>query len=491
MPVWHIARHPQGERRMSDRSLIDLTAVQAVALLRAGKVSPAELVEASAARIAAVEPAINALPILCLERARVQAASIGGDGGAGWLGGLPISVKDLDEVAGVRHTMGGSVLFAETVSTESSPMVRVLEGRGAIPVGKSNSPEFGFNASTINALHGPTRNPYDTRLTVGGSSGGAAASVATGEVWLATGSDLGSSIRLPAAFCGVVGLRPSPGRVPRGRRGMPFSTLPVLGPIARTVGDVALGLDAMVAELWSDPLSLPAQPGAFSAALARPVGPARVAWSADLGVSPVDPEIAALCTAAVARFAEAGAVVEEACPDLSQAVEVFHAIRGVNHLAAFAPLAAAEGARVIPEIHASLERARGVPIERFAWAERERAAMFARLMDFFETHDVLVCPAAIMPPFPAEWRRVDRLGNHAFDSYIDWIAITFAISLLGVPVLSLPVGFTGAGLPVGIQIIGRPRGDAAVLAAGAVLEQVIGAPGQRPVDPVVRHAAPG
>jgi amidase len=468
---------------MADRSLIDLTAVEAVALLRARKVSPAELVEAAAARIEEVEPLVNALPILCLDRARDQAKAIGDGGGQAWLGGLPVSVKDLDEVAGVRHTMGGSVLFEDVVSRESSPMVRVLEGNGGIPVGKSNSPEFGFNASTINALHGPTRNPYDLRLTVGGSSGGAAASVATGEVWLATGSDLGSSIRLPAAFCGVVGLRPSPGRVPRARRGMPFSTLPVLGPIARTVGDVALGMDAMVGEVWSDPLSLPAEPGVFSAAVAAPVGPRRVAWSADLGVTPVDPEIAAICAAAVARFAEAGAAVEEACPDLGHAVKVFHAIRGVNHLAAFAPLVEAQGERVIPEIHASLERARTVPIERFAWAERERAAMFGRLMDFLEVHDVLVCPAAIMPPFPAEWRRVDRLGNHQFDSYIDWIAITFAISLLGVPVLSLPVGFTKAGLPVGVQIIGRPRGDAAVLAAGAVLEAVIGAPGRRPVTP--------
>ncbi len=472
-----------------DRRLIDLTAVEAVALLRAGKVSPAELVEAAAGRIAAVEPVVNALPILCLDRARDAARAIRPNTKPAWLGGLPISVKDLDEVAGVRHTMGGSVLHADTVSTVSSPMVEVLEDNGAIPVGKSNSPEFGFNASTINALHGPTRNPYDPRLTVGGSSGGAAASVATGEVWLATGSDLGSSIRLPAAFCGVVGLRPSPGRVPRGRRGMPFSTLPVLGPIARTVADVALGLDAMVAERWHDPLSLPATPGEFSAALARPRSPKRVAWSPDLGVSPVDPEIAAVCAATVARFSETGAEVDEACPDLGKAVEVFHAIRGVNHLAAFAPLAEAEGERVIPEIHASLERARTVPIERFAWAERERAAMFARLMDFLEIHDVLVCPAAIIAPFPAEWRRVDMLGNHRFDSYIDWIAITFAISLLGVPVLSLPVGFTAAGLPVGIQIIGRPRGDAAVLAAGAVLEQVIGAKGGQPVDPVSPPAA--
>jgi Asp-tRNA(Asn)/Glu-tRNA(Gln) amidotransferase A subunit family amidase len=216
--------------------------------------------------------------------------------------------------------MGGSVLFETVTSTESSPMVRILESNGGIPVAKSNSPEFGFNASTINALHGPTRNPYDTRLTVGGSSGGAAASVATGEVWLATGSDLGSSIRLPAAFCGVAGLRPSPGRIPRARRGMPFSTLPVLGPIARTVADVALGMEAMVGESWSDPLSLPSRPGMFTEAVVAPAAPRRVAWSPDLGVTPVDHEVAARCAAAVARFAEAGGV---ACDEDARVVLVF------------------------------------------------------------------------------------------------------------------------------------------------------------------------
>ncbi|WP_458097900.1 amidase [Roseomonas sp. WA12] len=475
-----------------DRTLIDLTATEAVALLRRRAISPAELVEAAAGRIAEVEPAVNAVPILCLDRARAAAQSIAAAPARAddpnWLGGLPVTVKDLDEVAGVRHSFGGSVMFENHVSERSSPSVALLEGNGGITLGKSNSPEFGFNASTINALFGPTRNPFDTRLTVGGSSGGAAASLATGEAWMALGSDLGASIRLPAAFCSVVGLRPSPGRVPRARRGMIFSMLPVVGPITRTVADCGLMLDAMAGEVWTDPLSLPsAVPGTFGQAASAPRKPGRIGFSMDLGVTPVDPEVAALVQAAVDRLAEAGAGIEQSAPDVSQGRDVFHAIRGVKHLAGFAPMIAQHGDRVIPEIHASVERAEALPIADYARAESARAAMFQRVMDFLQTHDFLLCPTAIMPPFPAEWRRVERLGAHEFEFYIDWIAITFTLSLTGCPVISIPCGFTAAGLPVGLQILGRPRGEAALLQMAAWCEEVLGALGKRPIDPIIRH----
>jgi amidase len=475
-----------------DRTLIDLTATEAVALLRRRAVSPAELVEAAAGRIAAVEPAVNALPILCLDRARDQARAVAAaparPHGPNWLGGLPVTVKDLDEVAGVRHSFGGSVLFENNVSERSSPSVELLEGNGGVTLGKSNSPEFGFNASTVNALFGPTRNPFDTRLTVGGSSGGAAASVATGEAWMALGSDLGASIRLPAAFCSVVGLRPSPGRVPRARRGMVFSMLPVVGPITRTVADCGLMLDAMAGEVWTDPLSLPsAVPGSFGQAASTPCRPGRIGFSMDLGVTPVDSEVEAVVRDAVARLAAAGARIEDAAPDLSQGRDVFHAIRGVNHLAAFAPLIAQHGERVIPEIHSSTERAAALPIADYARAENARAGMFQRLMDFLSEHNFLLCPTAIMTPFPAEWRRVERLGAHEFDSYIDWIAITFTLSLTGCPIISIPCGFTANGMPVGLQILGRPRGEAALLGMAAWCEEVLGAFGRHPVDPQIRH----
>ena len=475
-----------------DRALIDLTATEAVALLRRRAVSPAELVEAAAGRIAEVEPAVNAVPILCLDRAQDRARAIAAGAprphDPNWLAGLPVTVKDLDEVAGVRHTFGGSVLFENYVSERSSPSVELLEGNGAVTLGKSNSPEFGFNASTINALFGPTRNPFDTRLTVGGSSGGAAASVATGEAWMALGSDLGASIRLPAAFCSVVGLRPSPGRVPRARRGMSFSMLPVVGPITRTVADCGLMLDAIAGEVWTDPLSLPgAAPGAFGTAATTPRKPGRVGFSMDLGVTPVDPEVAAVVEAAIARLADAGAGIERKAPDLSQGRHVFHAIRGVNHLAAFAPMIAQHGERVIPEIHSSTERAASLPIADYARAENARVAMFQRLMDFLEEHDFLICPTAVMTPFPAEWRRVERLGEHEFDSYIDWIAITFTLSLTSCPVISIPCGFTAGGMPVGLQVLGRPRGEDALLRMAAWCEEVLGAFGRKPVDPMIRH----
>ena len=480
----------------ADPNLIRLTACEAVDLLRKGELKPSELVEASAARIAMIEPQVNAMPITCVERARERAHALEAAGrpaafDPAWLAGLPISVKDLDEVSGVRHTFGGSVIYKDYVSTRSSPMVDVLEANGAVPIGKSNSPEFGFNASTINALFGPTRNPYDTSRTVGGSSGGAAASVATGEVWMATGSDLGSSIRLPAAFCSVVGLRPSFGRVPRAAKGMPFNTLPVLGPIARTVADTALMMDAMVAERWNDPLSLPANPGEFSAGASARAKPRRIAFSPDLGVTPVDPAIAAVVAAAVARFQEAGIAVEEKTPDVASGIEVFHGIRGVNHLANMGPLVETYGDQVIPEIHYSVTRAADLPIERYAWAERERAALFFRLMEFFETYDFLVCPTAIMEPFPAEWRRVDTLGSHRFGSYIDWIAITFTISLTGCPAISVPCGFTAAGLPVGLQIIARPRREAELLGVAQIFEDIVGAFGRQPVDPKAPAAVEG
>ncbi|GHD20712.1 amidase [Tianweitania populi] len=469
---------------MSNAALLNLTAVEAVERLKSRDISSLELVEASIRRIEAVEPKVNALPITCFERARTQARHFDdAKGSASILTGLPISVKDLDEVAGVRHTNGGSVIFEEYVATKSSPMVETLETNGAITMGKSNSPEFGFNANTINDLFGPTRNPYDTSRTAAGSSGGAAVSVATGEVWLATGSDLGSSIRLPAAYNSVVGLRPSPGRVPRARKGMPFNTLAVLGPIARTVGDTALMLDAMVAEHWADPLTIPVTEGQFLHAASNRKAPRRIGFSPDLGVTPVDPEIAAIVEAAAKRFTEAGIPVEHDAPDLSNGVEVFHAIRGVNHLANMGPLCEAHGDRMIPEIHYSVKRAAELPITRYAWGERERAQMFLRTMAFFDDYDLLVCPTGIMEPFPCDWRRVDKLHDHEFDAYIDWIAITYTISLLGCPSISVPCGFTKSGMPVGLQLVGRPRGEADLLAAAQIFEDIVGALGRTPVDP--------
>src|SRR5215475_12266472 len=264
-----------------------LTARQAVDLLKRREIRPLDLVEASLARIAATDSAIHAMPTLCAERAKAEAASANA---GSLLAGLPIAVKDLEDVAGVRTTYG-SPIYAAHVPARSDLMVERLEGAGAVVVGKSNTPEFGAGANTYNQLFEATRTPWQTDLTAGGSSGGSAAALAAGQVWLATGSDLGGSLRTPASFCGVVGLRPSPGRVAGGPSKLPFDSMSVKGPMARNVGDVALMLDAMAGRSDEDPMSLEAPAEPFLAAALAPRLPRRVAYSPDLGICHLAPAV--------------------------------------------------------------------------------------------------------------------------------------------------------------------------------------------------------
>jgi amidase len=466
--------------------LLRRPAREVVGLLRRREVSSVELLDLALARIAAVDPAVNAVPTVCPERARAQATAIAaqptGDG-RGWLAGLPVVVKDLNDVAGVRTTYG-SPIFEHHVPERSGYEVERLEARGAVILGKSNTPEFGAGANTFNEVFGATRNPWDTRLTCGGSSGGAAVALATGMAWLANGSDLGGSLRTPAAFCGILGLRPSPGRVPHGPAASPFQTLAVEGPMAREVRDVALLLDAQAGLDPRDPLSFARPATSFAEAADRPVPLRRVAFSADLGgITPVDPEIAAICRAAALRFGELGAAVEEACPDLSRATEVFTTLRAASFVAGKAPLLASHRVRLKPEVIWNIERGMRLTADEIGVAERERGEMQRRMAAFLADHDLLCCPAAIVPPFPVERRYLEELDGHRFPSYIDWVAITYAITLTGCPALSLPCGFTAAGLPVGLQIVGPPRGEAMLLTAAAMLEDVLGLGGSVPLDP--------
>ncbi len=279
--------------------LIRLTAREAVRRLQAGEVTPHQLIDAAAARIERVDGAVNALPTPCYERARAHADRLMAlpAEARGPLAGLPLVVKDLVEVAGVLTTMG-SPIFAEHVPERSNISVERLEANGAIVIAKSNTPEFGAGANTFNEVFGTTRNPWDLTTTSGGSSGGSAAALAAGQVWLATGSDLGGSLRIPGSFCGIVGFRPSPGRIARAPAGMPFDTLSVQGPMGRTVGDVALLLDAQAGDHVRDPISLPAPARPFVEAVERPKAPLRVAYSPDLGIAPVDAEVREVCAAA-------------------------------------------------------------------------------------------------------------------------------------------------------------------------------------------------
>jgi amidase len=470
----------------SNDELIRLTATQAVALLCKGEVTPLELIDAALARIARVEPMVNALPTLCPERARAHARRLIDEKPPprerGWLAGLPIAIKDLVDVAGVRTTYG-SPIYADHVPTVSAPVVRRLEENGGIVLAKSNTPEFGAGGSTFNEVFGKTRNPWNTALTCGGSSGGAAVALAAGEVWLAHGSDHGGSLRGPASYCSVVGLRPAPGRVARGTARNLWSPLSVQGPMARNVPDLALFLDAMCGEDLSDPLSLPPPATAFAAAVAAPVAPRRVGWSPDLGVGPVSRETREICAAAARRFEDLGAAVDEATPDFSDATEIFMTLRGVHFAVDRAPLLATERRRIKPDIVWNTELGLKLGGAEIAAAERKRAALYGRVLEFFATYDLLVCPCRPVPAFDVDLRHPETIDGHRPETYIASSALTYAVTLTSCPAISVPCGFTRDGRAVGLQIVGRPRGEAALLGAAALFEQLMGLDRLLPIDP--------
>ena len=315
----------------SDQELVRATACAIVDKLNAGEVTPLDLLDVLEQRIAEVDGKVNALPTLCFDRARTRAGALmkRKPGERGLLAGLPVPIKDLTDVEGVLTTQG-SPIYRDNVPVRSDLMVERLEGNGALVYAKSNTPEFGAGANTFNEVFGATRNPWDLSRSAAGSSGGAAAALAAGMAWLAHGSDMGGSLRNPASFCGIVGMRPSIGRVAHTPIAKIDRNLGVQGPMARNVEDLALLLDAMSGEHPADPLSLPRLPTSFLSAARSGKRPKRVAYSPDLGITPVDPEIAAVTRKAAERFAEAGAIVEDAHPDLREAHQCFHVLARIR-----------------------------------------------------------------------------------------------------------------------------------------------------------------
>lgn len=471
------------EERASDP--IRWTACQAVDALKAKEVSPKELIAAAFERIEAVDGAVNALPTRCRERAEAQAD----EAAAHWpLYGLPVAVKDLNEVSGVRCTFG-SLIYKDYVPEVSDITVEVMEARGGVTIAKSNTPEFGAGANTFNDVLGTTRNPWNTDLTCGGSSGGSAVALATGQCWLATGSDLGGSLRTPASFCQVVGLRPSPGVVPRSSASLPFGTMAVEGPMGRTVEDVALMLDAMAGQHPRDPISKPRAVSSFREAAHNGRAPRRVGYSPDLGILPVDRRVRETTAAAATLFQDLGASVEEACPDFTGAPEIFQTLRAAGYVANHRTHLAEHRDLLKPDVIWNIEKGMALTADEIAAAEIARAALLARCCDFFEEFDLLVCPAAIVPPFPVAQRYVEEVEGHRFDNYVDWLAICSAITLTGLPSICVPCGVTEDGLPVGLQLVGPPHGEAQLLGMAKRFEEATGLLGRTPIEPIAGPSA--
>jgi amidase len=463
--------------------LIRMTATAIVDGLKTGAITPLDCLDALENRVAEVDGAVNALPTRCFDRARAHARKIMDKPPEqrGILAGLPVPIKDLLNVAGVRSTQG-SPIFRNRVPEASDLLVTHLEANGGVIYAMSNTPEFGAGAHTFNEVFGATLNPWNTRMSASGSSGGAAVALATGMAWAAHGSDLGGSLRNPASFCGVVGMRPSPGRVAASVFAKIDSTLGVEGPMARNVEDLALLFDAMVGEEAADPLSLPSDGTSYLAAARSGWKPRKVAVSRDLGLPPVAREVAELVLAAAKKLEAHGIIVEEAHPDLRETPECAKTLRALAY-ANMRPLLEKHRDLLKPEVVWNIEKGLGLTGAEIARAEAQRGEMFRRMRSFFETYDLLLCPTTIVPPFPVEQRYVAECDGVKFESYVDWLMIVHAITLCCCPAISIPCGFTAGNLPVGLQIVAPGRGEAKLLAGARFMEQVLGLGAITPIDP--------
>lgn len=454
-------------------------------MVRERVVSVREVVGAFLGRVERVNPVVNALVTVDGEGVMGAAARAdeqvvrGGD--VGVLHGVPVGFKDTHLTRGMRTTRGSRV-FAEWVPDEDELVVARVQGAGALRLGKTNVPEFGAGSHTFNAVFGATRNPYDTGRSAGGSSGGAAAALAAGLLPLADGSDMGGSLRNPASFCNVVGLRPTPGRVPSYPAVNAWDTLTVPGPMARSVGDVALLLSAMAGPDPRCPLSLETPPAAsFRAPLERDTRGLRVAWAPDLGGRvPVDPDVREVLARQAAVFEALGWRVEEACPDLDGADAVFRVQRAHSFALALGAVLDDHRELLKPTVVWNIEEGRNLTAADLAAATAEHTRMLHAAVAFFERYDVLVAPVSQVAPFAVEREYPDVVDGRAQETYIDWMRSAFFVSLLGGPALAVPAGFTEAGLPVGVQIVGPPRAERAVLEAGAAFEAATGWGRRRP-----------
>jgi amidase len=451
--------------------------------IRRRELSAADVVEAHLTQIDRVNPKVNAVVTLVAEEALRQARAAddalarGED--VGPLHGLPVAHKDMALTAGIRTTFGSPVL-RDFVPSEDSLIVERLQQAGAITIGKTNTPEFGAGSQTYNEVFGETLNPYDPTKTCGGSSGGAAVALACGMVPIADGSDMGGSLRNPASFCNVVGLRPSPGRVPVWPAMAGWSTWNVDGPMARTVGDVALMLRAIAGPDARSPISLDDPGDTFARPLERDFRGARVAWSRDLGGLPVDSRVTGVIEGERHVFESLGCIVEDATPDLTDADEIFHILRAWQFELSLGTLFDHQRDMLKETLAWNIEEGRKLSGPRIGWAERRRTDLYHRVRTFMETYEFIVLPVSQVPPFDVKQRYVTEIEGTPMETYIDWMKSCCRVTVTGCPAISVPCGFTEEGLPVGVQIVGRQRDDFGVLQLAHAFEQATGFWQQRP-----------
>jgi Asp-tRNA(Asn)/Glu-tRNA(Gln) amidotransferase A subunit family amidase len=458
--------------------LCDSSAVELRLMIGAKEISPVELLDSCIARTEAVDGTVNAMVTRDFERARKTAkgaeqAVMAGQA-LGALHGLPIGIKDLNATEGLRTTQG-SLLYKDHVPEADERMVAALRAAGAIVFGKTNTPEFGAGANTKNRVFGVTGNPFDLSRTCGGSSGGSAAALATGMVPLATGSDLGGSLRTPAGFCGVVGIRPTPGTVPSETRAVGLSPLSVQGPMGRSVADAALLLSAQAAHDRRDPYSHALDPALLRGPTQVDLSSLKVGFTEDLGVAAVDDGVRKVFRARMARIAPLFGTCKTRDPDLGPAHEIFETLRGVLFVAAHKERLERHRDRLGPNVIDNTERGLRYNLADVAWAHVEQAKTYRRFLALMAEVDVLIAPVCSVPPFPHDQLYVDEINGKKMDTYMRWLAISYGVTLTTHPVVALPCGRDGLGLPFGIQVIGRMGGDARLIDIAHSLETAMAA----------------
>ncbi|MGD9902238.1 MAG: amidase [Vicinamibacterales bacterium] len=451
--------------------LCRMTAVELAGRLAKKQVSAREVMTAHLAQIDRVNPTVNAIVTLVADQAMAGAAradeAIARRGPTGVLHGLPVAHKDLVDTAGIRTTRG-SRFFRDHVPTRDAMIVTKIKAAGAVTLGKTNTPEFGAGSQTFNEVFGATRNPYDLARTCGGSSGGAAVATACRMLPIADGSDTGGSLRNPPAFCNVVGLRPSPGRI--ANEGGGWSPLSVSGPIARTVADVALFLSA-IAGPSAGSLSIDEDPARFRRPLGRDFKGVRIAWWRGLGGIPVQPEIRRVVDGTRTVFETLGCVVEEAEPDFTGIDDAFPVLRYVANHAQYAALIAQRPEWVKDTIKyevAQAEKTTGADVSR---ALARQARFYVESRQFLEKYDYFVLPVTQVEPFDLTTPYPTEIDGRAMASYIDWMRSCWYVTMMATPAISVPAGFTASGLPVGLQIVGRHRDEWSVLQLAHAFEQ--------------------
>ena len=440
-------------------------------LLHVRKLSAAEVMRAFIDRIERVNPQVNAIVTFLPEQALKEAKALDRKKGRKPpLAGLPIAYKDLVPTKGIRTTMG-SLVYKDNVPKEDALLVERLKAAGAITLGKTNTPEFGAGSNTFNKVFGATRNPHDPSKTAGGSSGGAAAAVASGMLPFADGSDLAASLRNPGNYCNVVGFRPTPGRVPSWPAANAWDTQPVIGPIARTVEDAAFLLSAMAGPDARAPVSI-GEPGSiFAKSLKRNFRKLRVAWTRDFGGLPVEPAVTNVLEKQRKVLESLGCVVEEACPDFTGATEAFETLRAVSFSLRYAPLLKTHRALLKDTVIWNIEQGLALDGARIGRAEGLRTEFYQRMRTFLEKYEFLLAPVNQLPPFPVEMEYPTEIAGVTLGNYLDWMKSCYYVTITSHPAISVPAGFTPGGLPVGLQIVGRYRDDFGVLQLAHAFEQ--------------------